>query len=449
MNIILKRIFLTFLILAGMNTFFYAQTQEPVSLTLEKALEIALSENPTIKIADREIQKQKYSKKENLGYLLPKIDGTASYNRNLKTPVMFLPGAFVGDTTGNVIPVKAGVSNSYNLGVSATVPLFNMGLYRTIQLSEINILMSLEKARQSKLDLKNQVEKTYYAYLLAKDAYDVMSKSMENAQVSYKDAKNKYEQGLVAEYDLIRAEVRVSNIRPNLIDAQNSISTIELQLKMLLGLSLEMPILFEGKISDYENDYNRYAAMLNYSIDQNSDLKQIDIQEKLLNKQIELQNTEYMPNLSFAINYNYITQSNDFKFSEYKWFGTPTLGISLQVPIFSGFTRKNKINQLKMSLQEAQLQRDYLQSSLNVKAKSDLSDMRKAIEQLESNKDGIRSAEKAFTIAQSRYNSGMGTLLELNDSEVALTQARLNYSQSIYNYMIAKSDYELLIGNDY
>ncbi len=434
----LKNIILMFLVLSGIIGNLKAQEQTPISLTLEKALEIAMSENPTIKIADREIQKTKYSKKEIEGNLYPNISATAGYDRAIKIGVVNLGGQ----------SFKMGSDNTYNAGLVMGMPLFNMELYKSIQLSEINIGMALESARASKLNLKNEVEKAYYAALFTEDVFSVMQKTMENAQRNYNDAKNRYEQGLAAEYDLITAEVRVSNIKPNLIGAENNIKMAYLQLKMLMGIALEENVEVSGNLMDYETKYENFESLYGYSLTDNSTLKQLEIQSQLLNKQLELQKASYLPTLNLSYNYLYRGMANGAPFSEFNWNPSSTLSFALNIPIFEGFIRKNKVAQIKTNIEELKFQRDYTESGLNVQVKNALINMQKAIEQLESNKSGVRSAEKALTIAQARYKSGLGTVLELNTSEIALTEAKLNYNQSIYSYMVAESDYELLIGKE-
>lgn len=434
----IKRSIVSLLLILGVSGTISAQEQQPLSLTLEKALEIALSENPTIKVADKEIEKQQYAKKEAWGYLIPTLDASGSYERNIKKMRM----SFEGQT------VTIGSDNTYNAGISASMPLFNMTLIKSVQLSEVNIQLALESARESKINLKNEVEKAFYQTLLTKDLYDVLQKSMNNAEENYTDVKNKYEQGLAAEYDLIRAEVQVSNLRPNLIEAKNNVRLSKFQLKLLMGLPIEEEIETVGNLVDYESEYELYTQLLDYNLNDNSSLKQLELQSQLLDKQLELQKTNYLPTLGLSFSYGYMTMSNDFKFSDYTWYPTSTVGLSLRIPIFSGFTRKHKSAQIKTSIEALRFQRQYAEDGLKIQVKNALINMQKAIEQLESNKTGIRSAEKAYTISQARYKSGMGTLLELNDSEIALTQARLNYNQSIYNYMVAKSDYDLLIGKE-
>jgi len=438
MKTVKRSIFSLFLTVGFLGSL-HAQDNQSLTLTLDKALEIALSKNPTIKIAGKEIERLEYAKKEAWGNFFPTIDAVGQYERNIKKMVM----SFQGQT------VVIGSNNTFNAGITASVPLFNMSLYKMTQLSELNIELALENSRGSRINMKNEVEKAFYLMLLTQDLYAVMQKSMNNAQESYEDVKNKYEQGLVAEFDLIRTEVQVSNLQPNLIEAENSVELAKFQLKLLTGIPLDENIIAEGSLVDYESEYVNFNDLYNYALDQNVTLKQLELQNQLLNKQLELQKASYLPSVGLSYNYMFMSMSDDLKISDYNWHKTSTLGLSVRMPIFSGFTRKHKTAQIKSNIEALKLQRDYAATGLNVQVKNALTNMQKATEQLESNKTGIRAAEKAYSIAQVRYKSGMGILLELNDADTALRQAQLNYNQSIYNYMTAKSNYDLLLGKEY
>ena len=426
-------------------------------ITLEKALEIALSENPTIKIADKEVEKTNYAKKEAIGNLVPSVAGSVSFQRTLKDGATFMSGAmmekFMGLPPGSLPEVSSfrspGLNNAYSAGVSVTLPLFSMGLYKNLQLADINIQVALEASRESKVALKNQVEVAYYVALLAENSFDVMEVSMTNTENSYQNIKLKYEEGLVPEYDKISAEVQVNNIRPSYIQAKNNLLMADLQLKMLMGLPLDIVLVIEGDIEDYKDDYKKDEALYGYTLDGNTDMRRLDLQEQLLRKQLQLQKTQRMPTLGASFSYNFMTQNSNFDFMHYVWYDMPTIGLSLNIPIFNGFTLKNKEKQTKVSIKQLQLQRDYVESGLNVQVRSSLNAMINAVEEMQSNTSSVSLAEKAYSISKTRYDSGVGTLLEMNTAETALTQAKLNYNAAIYSYMTAKSDYIKLLGNSF
>lgn len=426
-------------------------------VTLSKALEIALSENPTIKIADKEVERTSYAKKEAIGNLIPNVSGSVSYSRTLKDSPMFMSGSMMEMITGapaGSLPEVAsfrssGLNNSYTAGATVSLPVFSMGLYRNIQLADINIQAALEQARESKVALKNQLEIAYYTALLAENSLDVMVSSMANAERNHQAIKLKYQEGVAAEFDMIRAEVQVGNIRPSYIQAKNNVLIADLQLKLLMGLPLDIVLVVEGNLLDYKSDFKEDEALYAYNLDRNTDLRKLGYQEQVLRKQLQLQKTQRMPTLGASFSYNLITQNNNFDVMNYLWYDLPTIGVSLNIPIFNGFTLKNKEKQIKTGISQLQLQREYVADGLNVQVRNAINAMHNAIEEIEANSSSVRLAEKAYSIAKTRYDSGVGTLLEMNDAETALTQAKLNYNGAIYSYLTAKSNYIKLLGNSF
>lgn len=434
-----------------------AQT-DTLYITLDKALEIALSENPTIKIADKEVERTNYAKKEAIGNLIPSVSGSLSYQRSLKDSPMFMSKDMIGmfqpgvnpSTLPDVISMRtSGLSNSYTAGLGISVPIFSMSLYKNIQLADINIQVALEAARESKVALKNQVELAYYIALLAENSFDVMDVSLKNAESNYENIRLKYEEGVVPEYDKISAEVQVNNVRPSFIQAKNNLLVADLQLKMLMGVPLDIVLVVEGDILDYKDDYKSDSDLYSYTLDNNTDMRKLGLQEELLRKQLQLQRTLRYPTLGAQFNYNFITQNSNFDIFHYIWYDVPTIGVSLSVPIFNGFTLKNKEKQIKATISQLQLQRDYRESSLNVEVRNALNAMLNAVEVIEANASSVSLAERAYSISKTRYDSGVGTLLEMNNSELLLTQAKLSYNSAIYSYVVAKSDYVRVLGNSF
>lgn len=417
------------------------KAQDSLKLNLNQVLEIALNDNPTIRIADKEIQRRRYSKLEQIGDLLPMISADASYSRTLKKTRL----AF-----GDGEPVEIGTDNSYNGGFNLSLPLIAPTLWKTIQLSELDIKLSMESARSSKISLVNEIEKAYYQLLLTKDSYRVLQLSYDNTEENYKNITEKFNQGLVSEFDKLRSEVQLKNMMPQLVSTKNAIYLASLQLKVLMGVNVNEPIIFEGNLVDFEE--NMYGEMLTSLSDtllyENSDLKQLDIQYLQLEKTKAINRTLFLPTLSLTSNYTWMSMANDFKFKQYKWFPNSTIGLSLSIPIFQGGKNVQKQRQTRIQMENLKLQRENLVRNLQLAVNSSLSTMQTAIEEMNYSKENIKQAEKAYMISEKRYEVGSGTLLEMNDAEVALTQARLAYNQAIYNYVAARADLEMTLGKE-
>jgi len=134
--------------------------------------------------------------------------------------------------------------------------------------------------------------------------------------------------------------------------------------------------------------------------------------------------------------------------SNYNWVGSASIGLQLTVPIFAGMTKVNQAKQLKLSINELQLSREYAKEGFNLQVKSAINSMNTAKEQLIVNKDAIKQAQRGYDIAKVRYQVGSGTILELNDSELSLTQSNLNYQQSLYKFLTAQSNLEKVMGSE-
>jgi outer membrane protein TolC len=274
----------------------------------------------------------------------------------------------------------------------------------------------------------------------------VFKASYENAMDNYLDIKSKYEQGVVAEYDLIRANVLVNNIEPNLIEAENSVKLAKWRLKALMGMDLDENIDCRGSLADYRSQlYGDYLST-DTSLAENSDLAQLELQTKLLSETIKLRKLDYVPTLTAAFLYQWNAMDNTFKFSQYRWNPYSMVGVTLTVPIFSGGSRYYKVKESNVSLEQLKLQREDVERSLNLVVRQSMDQMSTCIKKFAAAQRSVEQAEKGYLISQKRYDTGAGTLLELNDSELALTQSRLNYNQAIYEYVVAKSNLDKIAG---
>ena len=453
-----KKMLLAILILLP-STDFTLSAQDTLKLDLSKALEIALSENPTVKVANKEIEKKKYAQKGAYAPLFPQINFSADYNRTLKKQVMYLDGfGAMGGGSETTTPaegaetmdiskgIEVGRDNNWSYGFNASMPLVAPTLWKSLTISAIDVELAVEKARSSKIAMVNQVKKSFYGVLLANDSYRVFKSSYDNSMENYQDIKKKFDQGLVAEYDLIRADVSVKNAIPNMLQAENALTLAKWQLKALLGMDLDLAIDCEGKLTEFENELYADYLSTDTSLVNNSDLKQLDIQSNQLKETIKMQKFEYLPTLSLSGMYQWSAMNNNFKFSEYRWNPYSVVGVSLSIPIFSGGGKYHKIKQSQVTLEQLSLQREDAKRNLQLALKQYLDNMNTCIKKFNAAQKGVSQSEKGYQIAQKRYETGSGTLLELNDAELALTQSRLNYNQAIYDYMIAKSDLEKTLG---
>ena len=414
-------------------------TQNTLTLTLDKALEIALDENPTIKVAAEEIALKKVASKEAWQSLLPEASLNGSLDHTIKAAEMKL----------NDMSFKMGQdgTNTANAGLSINLPLFAPAVYRAMSMTKTDIELAVEKSRASELDLINQVTKAYYQLMLAQDSYEVLQGSYKLAEDNFNVVNAKYQQGAVSEFDKISAEVQMRSIKPNVISAANAVTLAKLQLKVLMGITADVDIKTDDNLTNYESML--FANQLkeeDMSLENNTTMKQFELNMKLLEKNVKSLKTNFMPTLSMSFSYEYQSLYNpNINFFDYTWSNSSSLMFNLSIPLYraSNFT---KVKSARIQMRQLDWNRIDTERKLNMQVVSYRNNMTASSEQVVSNKENVMQAEKAVQIAGKRYEVGKGTVLELNSSQVSLTQAQLTYNQSIYDYLVAKADLDQVLG---
>lgn len=415
-----------------------AQAQDTLRVTLQDAVRIALSDNPTIKVAGQEIQLKKEARREAYAGLFPEASLVGSYSRAIKKQSFAMMGEVI----------EVGTDNTYSGGLSVSLPVFAPALYKSISLTETDVNLAVEKSRASRLDMVNQVTKAFFQLLLAQDSYEVLLKSYKQSEDNYNVVKAKYEQGAVSEYDKISADVQMRSLKPTVVSARNGVNLANLQLKVLMGMEADVKVAVEGNLKDYEMSmFTRQAMPRPDNLVNNSTLKQLELNALQLKQTLKLQYTNFMPTLSASFQYMYTSMNDNFKFKEYDWRPYSTIGLNLSIPLFKG-SNFTQLKQTRIQMKQLEENRINIERQLTMQATSYLDNMAASTEQVVSNKEAVYQAEKGRTIAEKRYEVGKGTILELNSSEVALTEAQLTYNQSIYDYLVAKADLDLVLGID-
>ncbi len=444
--------------LAAMLSVGFVASAQQFELSLEKALEIALSDNPTIQVAGLEIERQDWVRKQTIGSLLPNVSVQSQYSYSIVKQEMAKGLSF-------------GADNTINNTASLSLPLYAPTVYETLKMNRTQMEQAVESARSSKINLTNEVKKGYYNILLAEQSLAVLKESEKSIAETVANTEKMYQQGLASEYDLLSAQVQLSNLRPNIVQTENSIKATKLLFKMYLGLPADSDFVLEGSLDDFADEV-ALSIIPTDSVDlsNNTDLRSLEFQRKLLEHQLRMTNASRLPTVAAFSTFMYSGNDNSMNFGEIIggsmggmgggssapttkkewWWQKPlSAGISISIPLFSGGRNLNKAHEIRNTLRQLSLQRDYLAESVIVQVESAFNNILTAKEKMTSNELTVRQASKAYEIAQVRYNAGTGTILELNSSELSLTQAKLNYSQAIYDFLAARADYEKIIGKGF
>lgn len=412
-----------------------------MSLTLEKAIGIALDENPTIRVADRDVELKKIADSEAWQALLPTLDATLSFSHSIKVAEMKIGG--------NKIKFGQDGSSTATGALALNLPVFAPAVYQNMKLTKEDVLLAQEKARSSRLDLVNQVTKAYYSALLAQDSYAVMQKSYNTSKENFDVVNSKYKVGSVSEYDKISAEVQMRSMNSSLVSAQTGLNLAMLQLKVLMGVTADVAFVIDDSLKRYESSLALpQSEAAGYELERNSSLLQLDYNMKLLERTRKLLKTNFLPTVGIQLTGQYQSVSNpDWNVFGYSYSPSASIAFAVNIPIFHADNwTKLKSNRVRIAqLEDTRLDTE---RKLSMAVESYKQNMASTIAQVESNSEAVKQAGKAVQISGKRYEVGRGTILELNQSETALTQAELTYVQSIYDYLTNKADLDYTLGRE-
>ncbi len=411
--------------------------QEPMRITLDQALEIALAESNTVKIADMTVEKSGYAKKGSYAALYPNVNVSSSYQRTLLKQVMVM------DMGGQAMEIKVGRDNNISASASASMPLVNAQLWESLNLSALDVELAVEQARSSKVSMISQVKQAFYGVLLAKASLAVMSQVHENAQANYDKTLQRFNVGKASEVEKLRAQVNLMNTEPNVSSAENAVLLATWQLKAVMGMNLETDIEAVGDLTDYTQQLlTPYAC--EEDISNNSSLLQLDIQDRMLESTIRMQKKQYLPTLAASINYNYSAMGDD----ELRWFPSSTAALSLNIPVFDGFQKHYNIKQSKITKDMLAMQREDAERQIRIAIRNYNDRIALCVKNYTAANSTVEIAQKSYEISEKMYEVGKATLVELNDAQLALQQAQLTQAQAIYEFMVAKASLDEMIGKE-
>ena len=455
----MKKLILT-LCLAATGTF---AAVAQMRLTLDQALDLALSENPTVKVAEMEVQRYDYVKRQTWGGLLPQVSVTGQVNHSFIVQQMSK-----GFSLGN------DPYTTLSGAVDASVPLFAPQVYRMMKMNDKQMATAVEAARSSRITLTAEVKKAFYNILLAEQSLDVLRESEATVQRTVDDTQVQYQNGLTSEYDLLTAQVQLSNLKPSILQTENSIRIAKLMLKMYLSIPEQVEIEVEGELDAMRDKVLAGTEGLTTDTSDNSDLRTLELQEDLLRLQLKAENASRLPTIGAFGNFT-LTGNNMGSVSfdpdkmtmtsvkdGYFWQNPLSAGIRVSVPLFSGLTKMNRSREIKNQISQIGLQRTYARQQVDVQVRSALNDLLTARETMYAQELTVEQARKAaafvaagyakhavaVTSSDTRYRAGAGTILELNSAQLAQTQAQLNYSQAIFDYLTAKAEYDRIVGKE-
>jgi outer membrane protein len=414
-------------------------------LTIDDAVRIALERNQQLASSRFEVRKAQAQVNEAYGTALPALDLRGDYSRALKKPVFFLPD-FGNPESNRIVPIEIGSDHAFNITLSARQKIFDYAVFTGVGAAKVYANAAREMYRAKELEVTANVRIAFYGVLLAAEVRDMMYANLQNAEENLRNVRLLSSQGIVSEYDELRATVGVDNLRPSVIQAENSYALALDALKGAMGIDVREDIEVEGELEFREVNRELLTSAQNNVLTTNASLQAMRLQVDVNRAFISYERSQYIPTVELFGNYQYQAAKNQFDFSGNDFIGSSIVGISLSFNIFQGFQTNSRVQQARMELRKSEQQLSAYETALKTIVHSTLLRIEEADRRVQSQDRTVEQAEKGYRIATTRYVNGSGTQLEVNDAQLALTQAKLNKMQAVYDYLVASAELDNVLG---
>jgi outer membrane protein len=417
------------------------ETKPALVLTLDEAVAMALRQNPFHLAAQEKENQARAGIRQAVSGFLPTLNAQGTDTLAEKLFVLEFPSMIPGEP-----PTRMTVdfTKDYQMAVSFGVPLFtggrNVAGYKQ---AKYGLQASQETVRLSEQETIYNVKRSFYGYLLAREFSSVAEEALALAEKFRENVKNLYEVGMASKFDLLRSEVQVANLKPQAIKARNGVDVAALALKTAIGVGLDTPVEIRGELVAPPLD-EVTEAVIEEAQAQRPELRQLDYQRRMAGEMLKIARGSLMPTVAIGGSYNFWSDALNLR--KGNWQNFYTINLSLTVPIFNGFESRARIGQSKAAIRELDWTRKGLSEAIAFEVRQAVLNHNQARETLLSQEKNVEQAREAVRIAELNYTEGLATNLDVSTAQVALSQARTNYSQALYDCVISQAQLEKAIG---
>jgi len=430
---------LIFLLIFGTAQF--SLSQEKLVLTLEESIRLALSQNPYHLATEERVEAAKSKLREAASNFLPSLNAQGLHTLDEKVFELEFPSPIPGEP-----PQKVSIdfTRDYQFSLSLTLPLFTSGrLTSGFKQAKYNLMSTEELVRQSRHITVFNTKKAFHGYLLAKNFVKVAEEAVQVAEKHFKNVKSLYEVGMASKFDLLRSEVQLANLKPQMIRARNNLKIGELSLKTLLGLDLSQPVEFKGELT-YEPFEPDLEECLTTALLNRPEISQLRYHKKMAGEALKLARASYLPTIAVSGTYNF--WADQLNFREDTWQSYYAVNLVFTIPLFNGFAGSARVAQSKAMIRELELTKRGLEDIVKFEVRQSILKLKEARESLLSQEKNVEQAQESLRIAELNFAEGMATTLDVSSSQAALTQAKTYYSQALYDYVVSLAELDKAMG---
>jgi len=409
-----------------------SQPSPPTELTLTDAILIAFQNNKDIQMQEQEITIASANILGAKSAFLPQINlqGSYTYNDKVLSPNIF--SGYKNDNLANIAFSESVYSGGANMAN------FNQ--------AKLSLDVQQETLRAKKLDVEFDARRLYYGLLLAYETERIAKDTLDKGIAHYEDVRRMYEQGTASRFDMLQSGVQVSLLEPDVVKSGNEIDLLKAELNKLLARKVDYPIEAKEKlaysfIKIEENEFLKVAY-----------LERPEIKLKSLGVDIDkwgiaMAKSGYRPQVDFLAGYSYRSDNlgNMFNEKQRNW----NAGISINFPIFEGFSTKAKVDAARARFAQAKIDKDNLIDQIAVEVRKACLNLQESEVIIKSQRDNVGQAREALRISEVSYVNGVAINLDVLDAQVSLAQIQKNLAAGIYDYLMAQAYLDRSIGKSF
>jgi outer membrane protein TolC len=438
-----------------------------IELDLQECVQLALENNKELQSAKEEVEVYKQEYRNVRGNLFPQLSLTAGFqHKRTEMPesanFSYIPATSLLDTTATandqmlagyvdnaydaILPEDIQKENSLSSSVKLEQAVFTGGkLINSIKIA--NKLYNIQEKRYFlvKQDIIYNTKDKYYSAILAQNVVEIKKDALQFAKEYYQKVKKMYNQGLVSEYDLLRAELEVAKLEPEVQEALKNAALALESLKNYLNLEEEISLAGDIVLPNMQEFNLENALQEGLKMRTELELSKINLEVSRLNLRYEKGN--FLPNIGITAEYNYFGQ-NENSIEDDDWGNYYQVGIGFSMPLFTGFSNSAKTAKARHQLKQSQYSHQDLQEKIKLQIRNAYLTWQNNLKKLETQKKNRELAQKGLEIAQTRYENQVSDQLEVFDAQLQVKIARLNYRNSVYDTIMAYEELLKSIGRE-
>ena len=445
----MKHILITFLICTAAISGFSQQMppgNQIYNFTVTDCINYAYDHQHDVANAKLDVTSAGYHIKEIIGQGLPQITGAASFLDYLKIPTTLIPGDFFGKP-GTFVPLKFGVTYQSGLSANLSQILFDPSYIVGLQGRDTYKQLYDRSYTRTKIEANVNVTKAYYQVLVSVEQLKLLEANINELKQQLDETNARNKQGFVEKIDVDRLTVQYNSLITTRENTNRLLALNYQLLKFQMGMTIENELLLKDKLEDVQldvtvadatNDTTLYRNRIEYAL--------LETQNKLDHYDIKLKKGLFLPKLTANASYAPSYQNNNFGSLYSLGFPSSYVSLSLTVPIFSGWQHLNQFKQSQINLLKSQNDMYEMKNTINLQVNQARTTYINGLQSLNDQKKNMALAEEVLRVSKIKYEQGVGSSIEVTQSETAVQEADNSYIQGLYEALVSKVDLDKAYG---